>query len=50
MRVSAIQVTAVALGLILGEYRRVTITCIPFGTMVAVSTDEGARIHECPVT
>ncbi|MFH1529600.1 MAG: PEGA domain-containing protein [Pseudomonadota bacterium] len=35
---------------LLGEFRRVTITCIPFGTMVAVSTDEGAPIHECPLT
>ena len=35
---------------LLGEYRRVTLTCIPFGTMVAVSTDEGAPIHECPIT
>jgi len=35
---------------LLGAYRRVTITCIPFGTMVAVSTDEGAPIHECPLT
>lgn len=35
---------------LLGEYRRVTLTCIPFGTMVAVSTNEGAPIHECPIT
>ena len=35
---------------LLGAFRRVTITCIPFGTMVAVSMDEGAPIHECPLT
>ncbi len=35
---------------LLDSFRRVTITCIPFGTMVAVSTDEGAPIHECPLT
>lgn len=37
-------------GKLLGAYRRVTITCIPFGTMVAVSTDTAAPIHECPLT
>jgi hypothetical protein len=35
---------------LLGGFRRVTITCIPFGTMVAVSDEEGAPIHECPLT
>ncbi|MBM4370767.1 MAG: PEGA domain-containing protein [Deltaproteobacteria bacterium] len=33
-----------------GGYRRVTLSCIPYGTMVAVSMDEGAPIHECPLT